>query len=142
MNTDKEIMGGIKINMDQSQVVGLEQDQISKRIIGCCFRVSNTLGNGFMEKVYENALVYELQKDGLKIAQQQPITVWYEGIIVGDFFADIVVENEILVELKAARALDDIHQAQCLNYLKATGYKVCLLINFGTPKVQIKRLIR
>ncbi len=115
-------------------------NEITKRIIGCAYAVSNGLGAGFLEKVYENALCYELQKQGLHAQPQQPIKVLYDGIAVGDYLADIVVEDSIIVELKAVKALDNVHSAQCINYLKATGMKICLLINFGQPKIEIKRL--
>jgi GxxExxY protein len=94
-----------------------------------------------LEKVYENALVIELQKAGLDCKQQHAIQVLYDGTVVGDFFADILVNNEIILELKAVKALDEIHQAQCMNYLRATNLSVCLLINFGNPKVEIKRIV-
>ena len=86
-------------------------------------------------------LKHELSKIGLGIHQQHPIPVYYDGILVGDFIADLLVEDQVLVEIKAVRAIDEAHQAQGLNYLKATGLKVCLLINFGKPRVEIKRLI-
>ena len=114
---------------------------ITRKIIGCAFRVSNQLGPGFLEKVYENALVLELVNTGLKYEQQVPLKVRYEGIIVGDFVADLLVEDAILVELKAVETLGKVHFAQCLNYLRATDLKLCLLMNFGTQKVQIKRII-
>jgi len=110
-------------------------------VIGCVHRVSNTLGSGFLEKVYENALVIELRNTGLLVEQQHPIKVLYNDIPVGDFAADIVVDNRLVVELKAAKALDDVHSAQCLNYLKATGPKLCLLVNFGKPRAEIRRII-
>ena len=119
-----------------------ELDRITERIIGCAFKISNTLGTGFLEKVYENALVVEFRKVGLKVEQQHGIKVYYEGAVVGDYTADLLVEGQVLVELKAVKALDDIHSAQCMNYLKATGLSVCLLINFGQPKVEIKRIVR
>jgi GxxExxY protein len=115
---------------------------ITEKIIGCSYRVSNSLGIGFVEKVYENALAHEIQKLGLKVARQLPIKVLYDGIVVGDYFADLLVEEQVLVELKAASMLKDEHVAQSLNYLRATGFEICLLINFGTSKVQIKRLRR
>ena len=115
-------------------------DQLTEKIIGCAFKVSNELGCGFLEKVYENSLAHELRKNGLRAVQQHPIKVYYDRVVVGDFAADILVENTVLLELKAVRALDRIHNAQCLNYLKATGLPVCLLMNFGKPKVQIKRI--
>ena len=113
---------------------------ITERIIGCAYTVGNALGVGFLEKVYENALAHELRKAGLKVQQQYPIQVYYDGIVVGDYVADLFIEDCILVELKAVKALDEIHQAQCLNYLKATGLRLCLLINFGNRRVEIKRL--
>ena len=119
-----------------------ELNQISKRIIGCAFTVSNTLGNGFLEKVYENALVHELRKSGLTVAQQYPIEVHYDGIIVGHYIADLLVEEHVLVELKAIKALGNLELAQCLNYLKATGLRLCLLLNFGQPRVEVKRVVR
>ena len=115
---------------------------ITEKIIGCAYRVSNSLGIGFVEKVYENALAHEIQKSGLKVAQQDPIKVLYDEIVVGDFFADLLVEEQVLVELKAVSMLKDEHIAQSLNYLRATGLEICLLINFGTTKVQLKRLRR
>jgi GxxExxY protein len=115
---------------------------ITEKIIGCAYRVSNSLGIGFVEKVYENALAYDLQTSGLKVAQQAPIKVIYDGIVVGDFYADLLVEEQVLVELKAVSILKDEHIAQSLNYLRATGLEICLLLNFGTTKVQIKRLRR
>jgi GxxExxY protein len=104
-------------------------------------RVANTLGSGFLEKVYENALAHELRKARLVVSQQSVITVLYDGVIVGDYMADLLVEGSVIVELKAVRCLDDIHSAQCLNYLKATGIRICLLMNFGCPRIQIKRLV-
>ena len=113
---------------------------ITEQVIGCAYTVSNVLGCGFLEKVYENALAHELRKHGLKVAQQFPIKVYYDSIIVGDYIADLLVNDCILVELKAVQTLDSVHQAQCLNYLKATGLRICLLINFGSLRVQIKRI--
>jgi GxxExxY protein len=117
-------------------------NDITGKVIGCAYKVSNTLGSGFLEKVYENALAHELRKAGLQVMQQHGIQVTYDGIVVGDYVADMLVEGRVLVELKAVNALDSIHSAQCLNYLKATGLRLCLLLNFGQPRVQIKRIIR
>ncbi|VEP12489.1 conserved hypothetical protein [Hyella patelloides LEGE 07179] len=114
---------------------------LTEKIIGSAFEVSNVLGCGFLEKVYERALVEELIAAGLKVQAQYPITVVYKGKTVGNFFADILVEQRILVELKALNYLDNNHKAQCLNYLKASKLNLCLLINFGKPKVEIKRII-
>ena len=118
-----------------------EINRITQRIIGCAFAVSNGLGCGFLEKVYENALVHELGKARLGVSQQHPITIYYDGVVVGDYIADLLVAERVLVEVKAVKAFGDIHAAQCMNYLRATGLKVCLLINFGTPKVEIKRIV-
>ena len=119
----------------------LELDQITEKIIGCAQRVSNMLGCGFLEKVYENALSHEIQKAGLNVTQQHGLQVHYDGEAVGDYAADLLVEECIIVELKAVSALNDIHRAQCLNYLKATGLTVCLLINFGKPRLEVKRIV-
>jgi GxxExxY protein len=116
-------------------------NEITEIIIKCVYRVANTLGNGFLEKVYENALAHDLRKIGFLAEQQKRIQVRYDEVVVGDYMADILVQNAVLVELKAVKTPDNIHVAQCLNYLKATGFKVCLLLNFGTQRVQIRRLI-
>jgi GxxExxY protein len=115
---------------------------LTKCIIGAAFNVSNALGCGFLEKVYENALAHELRKGGLRVEQQHPIPVHYDGVQVGDFYADLLVEGVVLIELKAVRAFEDVHEAQCLNYLKGTGLSLCLLLNFGKPRVEVKRLRR
>ncbi len=117
-------------------------DLITEKIIGCCYAVATVLGNGFLEKVYENALTHELLKSGLQFFQQHPIKVMYDDVEVGDYIADLLVENSVIIELKAVKALDNIHRAQCLNYLKATGMSVCLLVNFGTPRIEIKRIVQ
>src|ERR1019366_3914768 len=119
----------------------IDLNGLSERIIGCAFTVMNTLGVGFLEKVYENALAHELHKAGLSVAQQRSVTVNYDGVVVGEYFADLLVEGTLLVELTAVKALDRVHSAQCLNYLKASGLRVCLLINFGNPRLEIKRLV-
>jgi GxxExxY protein len=113
---------------------------ITTKIIGCAFKVSNTLGCGFLEKVYENALAYELRKNGMQVEQQYCIQVKYDNYLVGEYFADLLVEGEVLVELKTVKAFEDAHTAQAVNYLKGTGLKLCLLINFYHPKVAIKRI--
>ena len=118
----------------------MNTDEITERI-GAAFAVSNSLGTGFLEKVYENALAYELRQMGLKVEQQKPIAVHYRGVVVGDYVADLLVEGCVLVDLKAVKGLDDSHLAQCLNYLKATGLRHALLLNFGTSKVQVKRVV-
>jgi len=114
---------------------------ITDGIIKAFYKVYNSLGYGFLEKVYENALAVELAHAGLPVAQQRRIEVRYREVLVGDFVADILVEECVIVEIKAVKALDDAHTAQCLNYLKATGLQVCLLVNFGTPKAMVKRVV-
>jgi GxxExxY protein len=116
-------------------------DGTTERTIGCVFKVCHELGNGFLERVYENSLAHELRKSGLKVEQQHPIEVRYDGVVVGEFVADRLVEGEVVIELKVAKALDDNHKAQCINYLKATGLPVCLLVSFGAPKAEIKRIV-
>lgn len=116
-----------------------EVNQVTERIIGCAFKVSNTLGCGFLERVYENALVHELRKQGFKAVAQQPIPVFYDGVLVGDYWADIIVSDLVILELKASSESHEVHSAQCLNYLKATGKPICLLLNFGKPRLEIKR---
>ena len=117
-------------------------NKLTEKIIGCAYNVSNKLGVGFLEKVYENALAHELRKIGLNVEQQEPIKVYYDGVIVGEYFPDMLVEDCVLIELKTVRNLDEIHSAQCLNYLKATGLAICLLINFNKPKAEIKRIFQ
>jgi len=114
---------------------------VSGRIIGCALTVLHALGTGFLEKVYENALVPELRKSGLAVSQQHPMLVRYDGIVVGHYTVDLLVEQIVLVELKVAKAIDEIHRAQCLNYLKATGLHLCLLLNFGKPRLEIERIV-
>ena len=116
----------------------MQWNQVTERIIGAAFKVSNVLGCGFLEKVYENALAHELRKLGFDVKQQQALPVVYDGIVVGDYCADLIVNGCIIIELKAIRALEDIHSAQCINYLAATKLPICLLLNFSR-KVQVKR---
>ncbi len=116
-------------------------DAITEKIIGCAFKVSNTLGSGFLEKIYENALVIELRKNRLSVDQQKAIVVRYDGQVVGEYIADLLVEDIVMVELKSVKSLDEVHMAQCLNYLKATDLRICLLINFGRAKIQIQRIV-
>lgn len=113
---------------------------ITERVIGCGMIVSNSLGAGFLEKIYENALAIELRKDGLIVEQQKPLEIYYDGFLIGEYFADIVVNGCVLLELKAAKNIDENHQAQLLNYLKMTGFRIGLILNFGTPKMGIKRM--
>lgn len=118
---------------------GDELNALTERIIGHAYSVWNELGYGFLEKVYENALEITLRSDGIAVETQKPITVRFQGQVVGEYFADLLVEEVVLIELKSCNALSDAHKAQCLNYLKATGLKTCLLMNFGPDGVQVKR---
>ena len=111
---------------------------ITELIIKAFYKVYNTLGYGFLEKVYRNALAIELRKLGLEVVTEARILVYYDGEVVGEYFADLLVAGVVLVELKAVKKLLDAHEAQLLNYLKATPYEVGLLLNFG-PKPEIKR---
>ena len=115
-------------------------NKITEKIIGCAYKVSNTLGCGFLEKVYENALSHELKKVELKFLQQHPVKVFYDGVVVGEYVADLFVEDLVIIELKAIKGIEDTHISQCLNYLKATNIKIGLIINFGKSRVEIKRI--
>ena len=115
-------------------------DAVCEAIIGAAFQVSNTLGAGFLEKVYETALAHELRKTGLHVAQQYSVKVMYDGIIAGEYVADLMVAGCVIVELKCVKAIEDIHLAQCLNYLRATNLRRGLILNFHFPKVGVKRV--
>lgn len=119
----------------------LETNKLCEKIIGCAYNVANSLGCGFLEKIYENALCIELKQADLTVEQQKTFQVKYKGIIIGDYYADLVVNDLVLIELKAQNKLDDIYQSQCLNYLKASGLHVCLLLNFGKPRIETKRIV-
>ena len=127
------------MNPDEQSLLDARLNALTEKIIGCAFRVSNTLGCGFLEKVYENALAYELRKCGLDAQQQRAIKVCYDEMIVGNFFADLVIADLVIVELKATSEVHDIAAAQCINYLAATGLPLCLLLNFGNARVQVRR---
>ena len=114
--------------------------ELTEQIIKAFYRVYNTLGYGFLEKVYENALVLELTVGGLRVEQQKRLQVYYENHVVGDYFADLVVEDLVIIELKVADALTLAHEAQLLNYLKATSVEVGLLFNFG-PQATFRRKV-
>jgi GxxExxY protein len=119
----------------------MQDEDLTHKIIGCAFKVHNTLGSGFLEKVYENALRIELVKQNLAIKQQEPIKVHYEGELVGDFYADLWVDNRVIVELKAVQKLSKEHEMQLVNYLNATGVETGLSLNFGSS-VQVQRKFR
>ena len=117
-------------------------DSLTERILQATFEVSNVLGCGFLEKVYERALLKELALQGIRAKTQVSYPVIYKGQCIGEYFADLIVEDEIVLELKCVDHLLNEHTAQCLNYLKASGHKLALLINFQRPKVQLKRIVR
>jgi GxxExxY protein len=119
----------------------MDIDEITYQIRGAIFEVNRVLGAGFLEKVYEKALLVELRDRGLNSKGQVPLTVLYKDKPVGEYFADILVEDQVIVELKAVKQLKKIHEAQLLNYLKATGIKIGLLVNFYGEKADIKRLV-
>jgi GxxExxY protein len=118
-----------------------ELNRLSKVTIGCVLAVAGSLGSGFIEKVYENALAHAFRKTGLAVAQQNGVVVGYDGIIVAEYAVELLVQDSVVVEREAVTALNNIHRAQCLNYLEATGLRMCLLLNFGSPRLEIKRLV-
>ena len=119
----------------------MELNEITYKINGAVFEVNRILGPGFLEKVYENALRKELKRQGLKAENQVPIKVYYKEESVGEYYADILVEDQVIIELKTVKKIEKIHEAQLLNYLKATGIRVGLLVNFKNTKAEIKRFI-
>jgi GxxExxY protein len=119
----------------------MDINELTYQINGAIFEVNRELGAGFLEKVYENALLLELANKGLEAENQVPIKVGYKGKEVGEYYADIVVEHQVILEVKAVDSLQKVHEAQLLNYLKATGYKLGLLVNFSHPKAEIRRFI-
>ncbi|MBW2647973.1 MAG: GxxExxY protein [Deltaproteobacteria bacterium] len=119
----------------------MDINDITYAINGAVFEVNRVLGPGFLEKVYEKALLVELRRRGLKAESQVPIQVLYKENVVGEYIADILVEEKVIVELKTVEKLDKVHEAQLLNYLKATGIRVGLLVNFKHPKTEIKRMV-
>lgn len=118
----------------------LMHENITAKILAACFEVMKELGSGFLESVYEKALTMALKQKGLKVETQVPLAVFFRGQSVGEFFADLMVADKVIVEIKAVKALTPGHQAQLINYLKATHMKVGLIVNFGRPKLEYKRL--
>jgi GxxExxY protein len=139
MNGDGFI-GMLVLESGTWRTMDMDVTGITERIIGCALRVSNTLGCGFLEKVYENALTHEARKCGLTVLQQVQSPVFYDGVEVGRYVADLLVDHRVIVEVKATKAIDDIHKAQVLNYLRATNLQVGIILNFGTPRLGIRRL--
>ena len=119
----------------------MKVDDITYKVRAAVFEVNHEMGSGFLEKVYENSMMVELRRQGLKAKAQVPLEVRYKGEVVGEYQADILVEDQVLVELKAVERLQSVHEAQILNYLKATGIRVGLLVNFRYPKAEIKRYV-
>lgn len=119
----------------------LIEGELTQQILSAAFTVQNTLGAGFLEKVYENALAIELRKRGLAVETQKAFPVRYEGAIVGDYQADMVVSGKVVVECKTVANLDAVHEAQLINYLKTSGIEVGLLVNFARPKLQYRRFV-
>jgi GxxExxY protein len=116
-------------------------DSLTERVIGAVLEVSNTLGAGFLEKIYERALLRELELRGIRATGQAPLPVVYKGHSLGEYFADILVEDVLVIELKCVDRFASEHTAQCLNYLRASGLTICLLVNFQRPRVEWKRIV-
>lgn len=127
------------MNTDQHRSTQI--DTITGKIIACAYTVSNTLGSGFLEKVYENAMIIELRENELSVEAQKPLDVKYKGHLIGEYYADLVVEEKIIIELKAAKQIENSHKAQLINYLNACNIRYGLILNFGNPKVEIKRVV-
>lgn len=117
-------------------------EELIKKVMGCAVNIRRQLGAGYLESVYKNAMLIELKKHGLTFEVEKPICVYYDGLMVGDFKADIVVENMLILELKAVQTLHVAHEVQLVNYLTATGVDNGLLINFGSEIIQFKRKYR
>jgi GxxExxY protein len=142
LNTQNKSQGkNISHGKTQKYTEEIELNNFTYKINGAVFEVSRILGAGFLEKVYEKALLAELNERGLKVESQVPLKVKYKQYDAGEYFADIVVEDKIIIELKAVQHLEKIHEAQLLNYLKATGISLGLLVNFRHPKAEIKRFV-
>jgi GxxExxY protein len=117
-----------------------KHSELTEAIIGVFFHVYNTLGHGFLEKVYRNAMIHELRKRGYQVEHQVPIKVYYDGVVVGEYFADLLINGLVILELKAVETIAPEHEAQLINYLKATSIEIGLVLNFG-PKPQVRRKI-
>ena len=122
--------------------VELIHKELVYEVVGCAMKVHRELGYGFLEKVYENSMMVLLAKENIKARQQFPVPVHFENVVVGEYFADIMIDDKILVELKTVDKITNVHFAQLLNYLKATGIKLGLLINFGPRKLEYERIIK
>ena len=122
--------------------VELIHKELVYEVVGCAMKVHRELGYGFLEKVYENSMMVLLAKENIKARQQFPVPVHFENVVVGEYFADIMIDDKILVELKTVDKITNVHFAQLLNYLKATEIKLGLLINFGPKKLEYERIIK
>jgi len=120
----------------------MEHEELTQKIIGCAMKVHGTLGSGFLESVYQNALAHELRKAGIQVQCEKKIQVTYDGIVVGDFAADMLINDLVLIENKAVQVLTVAHEVQLVNYLTATGIDIGLLLNFGAARLEFKRKAR
>ena len=127
--------------MDEVKEADIIYKELTYQIIGSAMEVHKVLGNGFLEKVYENALFYEMKSKGMDIKAQQPIEITYKGQVVGNYVTDLIVNDRVIIELKAVERLTEVHEAQTINYLMATKYPIALLINFGAKSLEYKRFI-
>ncbi len=127
------------MNTNEEKIV---YKDLSYKIVGLAMEAHSKLGYGFLEKVYENAMMVLFLREGIHAKQQAPITVFFDGEVVGDYYADILVEDKIILELKAIEKITDVHRAQTLNYLKATGLRLALLINFGKQRLKYERFVQ
>jgi GxxExxY protein len=139
-------MASVAVDQDRfnkmDRIPKMEEQELTEKIIGCAMKVHSTLGPGFLESVYQNALAHELGKAGVKIECEKAIVVHYDGVAVGDFSADMLVEEKVMLELKANQALVAANEVQLVNYLTATGVEVGLLLNFGAKQLEFKRKSR
>jgi GxxExxY protein len=120
----------------------MDDHELTEKILGCAMKVHSALGPGFLESIYQKALAHELQKAGLKIEWEKPIAVYYDGVLVGGFSADLLIEERVMVELKASQSLGIAHEVQLVNYLTATNTEIGLLLNFGAQRLEFKRKTR
>jgi GxxExxY protein len=140
ISTDNSFWGGVNSVVMHTPPIGLKHSELTERIIGIFYDVYNELGHGFLESTYAEAMVVALEEAGLKVAREVGVPVWFRGRKVGQYFADLLVNNAVLLELKTARTLESAHEAQLLHYLRATDIEVGLLLNFGT-RPQFRRLL-
>ena len=135
---------GYNIPLKSLEIIGekMKFEELTEKIIGCAYRVYNTMDSGYLESVYEKCFLIELEKNNLHAEAQKPIVVYYQGIEVGNFIADIIVDKKIIIEIKAIKQLIKTHEVQLVNYLTATGIDVGLLVNFSNEKIEIKRKVR